>query len=112
MVTPLGHDLRCVGGKMTDQQMRTLQARNKTAVECNFTARRDRTYPIKPVFAPTGWTTVALDHITFRVVDPRAEAAFYAAVLGWTLRADDGTQHCSVALRSFTWVIDRSRGST
>ena len=50
-----------------------------------------RTDPIKPVFAPTGWKTVALDHITFRVVDARLEAAFYAAVMGWTMRADDGT---------------------
>jgi catechol 2,3-dioxygenase-like lactoylglutathione lyase family enzyme len=51
-----------------------------------------RTDPIKPVFAPTGWKTTALDHITFRVVDAKAEAAFYAAVMGWTLRQDDGMQ--------------------
>ena len=50
------------------------------------------TAPIKPIFAPTGWKTVALDHILFSVADYKKEAAFYAAVMGWTLRSDDGKQ--------------------
>jgi catechol 2,3-dioxygenase-like lactoylglutathione lyase family enzyme len=50
------------------------------------------TADIPAVFAPTGWKTVALDHITFEVADYRKEAAFYIAVMGWTLRRDDGTQ--------------------
>src|ERR1051325_4664265 len=50
------------------------------------------TSPISPVFAPTGWKTVALDHVTFRVADYRKEAAFYIALMGWTLRSDDGKQ--------------------
>jgi catechol 2,3-dioxygenase-like lactoylglutathione lyase family enzyme len=50
------------------------------------------TSPISPLFAPTGWRTVALDHITFRVADYQKEAAFYAALMGWTPRSDDGTQ--------------------
>src|SRR5580658_3445486 len=50
------------------------------------------TAPIKPVFAPTGWKTVALDHITFRMADYRKEAAFYLALMGWKLRSDDGKQ--------------------
>ncbi len=50
------------------------------------------TAPIQPVFAPTGWTTVALDHITFRVADYPKEAAFYIALMGWRLRNDDGQQ--------------------
>ena len=48
------------------------------------------TAPIPPVFAPTGWKTVALDHIAFRMADYRKEAAFYIALMGWTLRSDDG----------------------
>jgi catechol 2,3-dioxygenase-like lactoylglutathione lyase family enzyme len=48
------------------------------------------TAPIKPVFAPTGWKTVALDHITFHMRDYRREAAFYIALMGWKLRSDDG----------------------
>jgi catechol 2,3-dioxygenase-like lactoylglutathione lyase family enzyme len=50
------------------------------------------TAPIKPVFAPTGWKTVALDHIAFRMPDYQKEAAFYVALLGWKLRRDDGKQ--------------------
>jgi catechol 2,3-dioxygenase-like lactoylglutathione lyase family enzyme len=50
------------------------------------------TAPIKPVFAPTGWSTVALDHITFEMPDYRREAAFFIALMGWKLRADDGKQ--------------------
>lgn len=50
------------------------------------------TAPIKPVFAPTGWKTVALDHITFEMPDYRKEAAFYIALMGWKLRSDDGRQ--------------------
>jgi catechol 2,3-dioxygenase-like lactoylglutathione lyase family enzyme len=50
------------------------------------------TADIPPLFAPTGWKTVALDHITFRAADYRKEAAFYIALMGWTLRSDDGAQ--------------------
>jgi len=52
---------------------------------CNTTA-------IPPVFAPTGWRTAALDHVTFQVPDYKKETAFYIATMGWTLRRDDGTQ--------------------
>src|SRR3954465_7706753 len=47
---------------------------------------------LPPIFAPTGWKTVALDHIGFRAADYRKEAAFYVALMGWTLRSDDGQQ--------------------
>ena len=50
------------------------------------------TTDITPIFEPTGWKTVALDHLTFRVADYRKEAAFYIALMGWKLRSDDGTQ--------------------
>lgn len=50
------------------------------------------TAPIRPVFAPTGWKTVALDHLTFEMPDYRKEAAFYIALMGWKLRSDDGRQ--------------------
>ncbi len=45
---------------------------------------------IAPVFARTGWRTTSLDHITFRVAEPQKEAAFYAALMGWKVRSDDG----------------------
>ena len=47
---------------------------------------------IAPLFPPTGWKTTALDHVTFRVADYRKEAAFYIALMGWTLRDDNGQQ--------------------
>jgi catechol 2,3-dioxygenase-like lactoylglutathione lyase family enzyme len=54
--------------------------------------REVATRPTAPVFAPTGWKTIALDHITFLVPDPQKEAAFYIALMGWKLRSDDGKQ--------------------
>jgi catechol 2,3-dioxygenase-like lactoylglutathione lyase family enzyme len=48
--------------------------------------------PVPPVFAPTGWKTVAIDHLTFDVADYRKEAAFYVALMGWKVRSDDGGQ--------------------
>lgn len=50
------------------------------------------TASIPAIFPRTGWQTVALDHITFDVPDYRREAAFYVALMGWTLRSDDGAQ--------------------
>ena len=50
------------------------------------------TTDIEPIFLPTRWKTIALDHVAFRVADYRSEAAFYIALMGWTLRADDGTK--------------------
>jgi catechol 2,3-dioxygenase-like lactoylglutathione lyase family enzyme len=50
------------------------------------------TDPIPPMFEPTGWKTAALDHVTFRVADYKKEAAFYVALMGWSLRSDDGKQ--------------------
>ncbi len=50
------------------------------------------TTPIPPVFEPTDWRTVALDHLALRVADYRKEAAFYIALMGWKLRSDDGRQ--------------------
>ncbi len=50
------------------------------------------TSEIQPLFAPTGWKTVALDHVTFTMADYRREAAFYIALMGWSFRSDDGVR--------------------
>jgi len=50
------------------------------------------TSPIAPVFPSTGWKTVALDHVVFSAADIRKEAAFYAAVMGWTPRSESDKQ--------------------
>ncbi len=47
------------------------------------------TAPIKPLFAPTPWKTVALDHLLFEVPDHRREAAFFVALMGWVPRRAD-----------------------
>jgi predicted enzyme related to lactoylglutathione lyase len=50
------------------------------------------TAPIAPVFAPTGWKTVALEQITIGVADYRQEASFYSRLMGWTIRDVDGAR--------------------
>jgi catechol 2,3-dioxygenase-like lactoylglutathione lyase family enzyme len=53
--------------------------------ECNPT-------PGKPPFEPTGWKTVLLDHFSVQVADYKKEAAYYAALMNWKVRSDDGTK--------------------
>lgn len=43
-------------------------------------------------FEPTGWKTVLLDHFSCQVVDYAKEAAYYAALMNWKIRSDDGKQ--------------------
>jgi catechol 2,3-dioxygenase-like lactoylglutathione lyase family enzyme len=58
---------------------------------CPMTAQA-ATAPIKPVFEPTGWKTVALEQITFLASNHLKEAAFYVALMGWKFRSEDGKQ--------------------
>jgi catechol 2,3-dioxygenase-like lactoylglutathione lyase family enzyme len=48
--------------------------------------------PAPAPFAPTGWDTLYLDHISFEVPDFRRSAAFYQALLGWSVRPGNGSQ--------------------
>ena len=48
--------------------------------------------PAKLPFAATGWKTVLLDHLSCQVVDYSKEAAYYAALMNWKIRSDDGKQ--------------------
>jgi catechol 2,3-dioxygenase-like lactoylglutathione lyase family enzyme len=50
------------------------------------------TTPAKAPFDPTGWKTVALDHFTMQVADYKKEAAYYAALMNWKPRMDDGNK--------------------
>jgi catechol 2,3-dioxygenase-like lactoylglutathione lyase family enzyme len=68
---------RCAGGYGTPQCPMTQEAATRA---------------VPPVFPPTGWRTVALDQVTIAVPDLRKEAAFYAALLGWTVRSNDGVR--------------------
>jgi catechol 2,3-dioxygenase-like lactoylglutathione lyase family enzyme len=44
-------------------------------------------------FAPTGWKTKYLDHISFGVPDYKGTVAFYEALLGWKGLGDEGSQN-------------------
>jgi len=44
-------------------------------------------------FTPTGWHTVWLDHVSFRVNNYKKSASFYANLLGWTPSYDEGSQN-------------------
>lgn len=48
--------------------------------------------PGKAPFAPTGWKTVWLDHFSMQVADYQKEAAYFAALMNWKIRSDDGTE--------------------
>ena len=48
--------------------------------------------PAKLPFEPTGWKTVLLDHVSCQVVDYSKEAAYYAALMNWKIRSDDGKE--------------------
>jgi predicted enzyme related to lactoylglutathione lyase len=50
------------------------------------------TTPAKPPFEPTGWKTVRLNHFAIQVADYGKEAAYYAALMNWKVRSDDGTR--------------------
>jgi catechol 2,3-dioxygenase-like lactoylglutathione lyase family enzyme len=43
-------------------------------------------------FEPTGWNTVWLDHLNYQCVDYKKAAAFYATLMGWKVRSDDGNR--------------------
>jgi catechol 2,3-dioxygenase-like lactoylglutathione lyase family enzyme len=40
----------------------------------------------------TGWTTVWLDHLSFRVTNYKESASFYSNLLGWKETYDEGSQ--------------------
>jgi catechol 2,3-dioxygenase-like lactoylglutathione lyase family enzyme len=48
--------------------------------------------PAKPPFESTGWKTVRLNHFAIQAADYGKEAAYYAALMNWKVRSDDGKQ--------------------
>ena len=44
-------------------------------------------------FAPTGWKTVWLDHLSFGVTNYKESVSFYTNLLGWTPTYDEGSQN-------------------
>jgi catechol 2,3-dioxygenase-like lactoylglutathione lyase family enzyme len=66
--------------------------------------------PAPAPFEPTGWNTLYLDHISFEVPDFRRSAAFYQALLGWTMRLGNGTQ-ASVQIGDIAGAIIRGNAA-
>src|SRR6478672_6135016 len=50
------------------------------------------TTPAPLPFEATGWKTMLLDHFSCQAVDYQKEAAYYAALMNWKIRSDDGKQ--------------------
>jgi catechol 2,3-dioxygenase-like lactoylglutathione lyase family enzyme len=65
--------------------------------------------PISPAFAPTGWKTVSLDHISFAVSDYRRSVAFYRDLMGWTISEESGTNQATLDINGLGAIIIRSR---
>lgn len=63
-----------------------------TAVSRSAFAQPPRVLRERPPFEPTGWRTVWLDHLNYQCSDYRKAAAFYATLMGWKIRSDDGMQ--------------------
>ena len=51
------------------------------------------TSDIAPLFEPTGWKTVWLDHLSFNATNYKESASFYANLLGWKPTYDEGSQN-------------------
>jgi catechol 2,3-dioxygenase-like lactoylglutathione lyase family enzyme len=66
--------------------------------------------PAPAPFEPTGWNTLYLDHISYEVPDFRRSAAFYQALLGWTMRPGNGTQ-MSVQIGDIAGAIIRGNAA-
>jgi catechol 2,3-dioxygenase-like lactoylglutathione lyase family enzyme len=66
--------------------------------------------PAPAPFEPTGWNTLYLDHISFEVADYRRSAAFYEALLGWSVRPGGGGQ-ASVQIGTIAGAIIRGNAA-
>jgi catechol 2,3-dioxygenase-like lactoylglutathione lyase family enzyme len=65
--------------------------------------------PIAEAFAPTGWKTLYLDHISFAVADYRRSTAFYRDLMGWRVRNDNGTNQATLDINGLGGIIIRNR---
>src|SRR6185295_2825731 len=48
--------------------------------------------PLELPFEATGWKCVWLDHLDYQCVDYKKAAAWYASLMNWKVRSDDGKQ--------------------
>src|SRR5262247_700072 len=83
--------LQLLGAAAVVGPVATIATGAQTAGGGRSAAPRDTT-PLVPPFEATGWKTVWLDHLNYQCVDYKKAAAFYATLMGWKVRSDDGKQ--------------------
>lgn len=54
------------------------------------------------------WKTTALDHISYAVADYKKSAAFYAGLMGWEIRSDNGKNQCTLGIGNIGEIIIRN----
>jgi catechol 2,3-dioxygenase-like lactoylglutathione lyase family enzyme len=57
------------------------------------TAKTSAPVALSNPFAPTGWSTVWLDHLSYNAANYKEAASFYSNLLGWKETYDEGSQH-------------------
>jgi catechol 2,3-dioxygenase-like lactoylglutathione lyase family enzyme len=60
-------------------------SKNEGTPMCNTT-------PAAAPFASTGWKTVAIDHFDMQAADYKKETAYYATLMNWRVRSDNGKE--------------------
>jgi catechol 2,3-dioxygenase-like lactoylglutathione lyase family enzyme len=63
-------------------------------------------------FEPTGYKTVYLDHISFRVTSYKESVAFYEALLGWRGLGDEGSQNETESAPEIGGLLSRGGNAT
>jgi hypothetical protein len=64
---------------------------------------------IEPLFEPTGWQTLYLDHISFQATNYKETVAFYKALLGWIPGGDEGSQDNTTIAPEIGGLLIRGR---
>jgi catechol 2,3-dioxygenase-like lactoylglutathione lyase family enzyme len=57
---------------------------------------------------PAPWKTVWLDHISYAVADYKRSVDFYASLMGWQVRSDNGTSQATLAIGDIGSIIIRN----
>lgn len=57
---------------------------------------------------PAPWTTVWLDHISYAVADYKRSTDFYASLMGWEVRNDNGKTQATLNIGNIGGIIIRN----
>jgi catechol 2,3-dioxygenase-like lactoylglutathione lyase family enzyme len=93
-------------GRMTRRQLIQSLAMAAAAAPVAMTVAAQPSTAPAPGKAP--WKTVCLDHISYAVTDYKRSAAFYADLMGWDVRNDNGTNQASLEIGDVGTIIIRN----